>query len=401
MKTVFSLTRKLLSLLAGASIFTLGAAPAITRAADEILIGASLPMSGPLAGFGKYQQWGYQTAVDDANKKGGVAIDGKKYAFRLVVRDDKTDPNVTASNTETLISKVEVLAMLGSCTPALVNAGALVAERKKVPLVTGCNPLGAFRSVRKWRYAWDIFFDEAELAEAPFRMIKDLDIQTDKTIAFLHDNGPDGKIVGGALWPRFAAAAGFTVKQKADFPVDNMQFTAIVSELKSRNPQVVLVNAITPQAVSLRKQMAAAGFKPKILVMEKGAEPEQFAQASGPLADGVIVGAYWDPSFNFAGARELAARFEIETGASVSQHIADSNTAASVLIDAIVAARSLDREKINQAIAKTDKSYVAGKVHFDETNTSKLPVVVAQWQGGKQVIIWPKRLANGVYVQPK
>ena len=88
MKTAFSLTRKLLSLLAGASIFTLGAAPAITRAADEILIGASLPMSGPLAGFGKYQQWGYQTAVDDANKKGGVAIDGKKYAFRLVVRDD-------------------------------------------------------------------------------------------------------------------------------------------------------------------------------------------------------------------------------------------------------------------------------------------------------------------------
>ncbi|MES2260363.1 MAG: amino acid ABC transporter substrate-binding protein [Pseudomonadota bacterium] len=401
MKNAISIPRKLLALLAVASAFLLGVAPAVSSAADDIVIGASLPLSGPLAGFGKYQQWGYQTAVDDANKKGGVTIDGKKYVFRLLVRDDKTDPNVTASNTETLISKDKVLAMLGSCTPALVNAGALVAERKKIPLVTGCNPLGAFRSVRKWSYAWDIFFDEAELAEASFRMIKDLDIQTDKTIALLHDNGPDGKIVGGVLWPKFAAAAGFTVKQKADFPVDNMQFTAIVSELKSRNPQVVLVNAITPQAVSLRKQMAAAGFKPKILVMEKGAEPEQFAQASGPLADGVVVAAYWDPSFNFAGARELAARFEKETGASVSQHIADSNTAASVLIDAIVAAQSLDREKINQAIARTDKSYVAGNVRFDETNTSKLPVVVSQWQGGKQVIVWPKRLANGAYVQPK
>jgi branched-chain amino acid transport system substrate-binding protein len=392
-------TRVLSTLIAGACAFVLGTASA--SAADEILIGASLPMSGPLAGFGKYQQWGYQTAVNEANQRGGVAVGGKKYTLRLVIRDDKTDPNLTSSNTETLISKEKVLVMLGSCTPALVNAGALVAERKKVPLVTGCAPLKAFRSVRKWNYAWDIFFDEAELAEAPFRMMKDLGIQTDKSIALLHDNGPDGKVVGGEFWPKLAAAAGYTIKQKADFPVDNMQFTAIVSELKSRGPQVVMVDAITPQAVSLRKQMAAAGVKPKVLVMEKGAEPEQFAQASGALADGVVVGAYWDPGFAYPGARELAGRFEKETGMSVSQHIADSHAAASVLIDAIAAAQSLDRERINQAIRNTDKTYVVGKVRFDSSNTSKLPIVVSQWQAGKPVIIWPRDVAKGEFIQPK
>lgn len=369
-------------------------------ATNEIVIGASLPMSGPLAGFGKYQQWGYQTAVDDANRR-GIVVDGKRYTLRLVVRDDKTDPKVTASNTETLISKDGVLAMLGSCTPALVNAGALVAERRKVPIVTGCAPLGAFRSVRQWRYAWDIFFDEAELAEAPFRMMKDLGIETDRSVALIHDNGPDGKAVGGVLWPKYAAANGYAVRQKSDFPVDNMQFTAIVSELKSRNAQVVLVDAITPQAVSLRKQMAAAGVRPKVLVMEKGAEPEQFAQAAGALSDGVIVGAYWDPGFDHPGARELASRFEKETGISVSQHIADSHAAASVLIDAIVAAQVLDREKINAAIARTDKRYVVGPVRFDATNTSRLPIVVAQWQNAKPVIVWPKSQATGTYMQPK
>jgi branched-chain amino acid transport system substrate-binding protein len=393
--------RILSTLIAGLSAWVMTAVPLTAYAADEILIGASLPMSGPLAGFGKYQQWGYQTAINDANQGGGITIGGKKYTLRLVIRDDKTDANVTSSNTDTLISKDKVAVMLGSCTPALVNAGALVAERRKVPIVTGCAPLTAFRSVRKWNYAWDIFFDEAELAEAPFRMMKDLDIKTDRTIALVHDNGPDGKVVGGNLWPKFAAASGYTVKQKADFPVDNMQFTAVVSELKSRSPQVVLVNAITPQAVSLRKQMAAVGVRPKVLVIEKGAEPEQFAQASGALADGVIVGAYWDPSFDHPGARDLAKRFEKETGMSVSQHIADSYTAASVMIDALRAAQSLDREKINQAIRSTDKSYVVGRVHFDDTHTSKLPIVVSQWQSGKPVIIWPKALANGTYIQPK
>ena len=47
-------------------------------AADEIVIGASLPLSGPLAGFGNYQKWGYETAVNDVNKAGGISIGGKK-----------------------------------------------------------------------------------------------------------------------------------------------------------------------------------------------------------------------------------------------------------------------------------------------------------------------------------
>ena len=41
-------------------------------ASDKIVIGASLPLSGPLAGFGAYQRWGYEAAVADINEKGGV-----------------------------------------------------------------------------------------------------------------------------------------------------------------------------------------------------------------------------------------------------------------------------------------------------------------------------------------
>ena len=97
---------------------------------------------------------------------------------KLIIRDDKTDPNAAASNTETLISRDHVAAMLGSCTPALVNAGALVAERAKKPLVTGCDPLEAFKSVRKWNYVWDIFFDEPELAAAQYKALAELGAKT-------------------------------------------------------------------------------------------------------------------------------------------------------------------------------------------------------------------------------
>ena len=119
-------------------------AASIANAAD-IVIGASVPLSGPLAGFGSFLSWGYKQAVADVNKAGGIEVNGKKEQIKLILLDDMTNPNLTASNTETLINRDHVVAMLGSCTPALVNAGALVAERHRIPLVTGCDPLEAFK----------------------------------------------------------------------------------------------------------------------------------------------------------------------------------------------------------------------------------------------------------------
>ncbi len=368
--------------------------------ADEIVIGASLPLSGPLAGFGSFQQWGYKRAVDEVNKAGGISIGGTKQMVKLVIRDDKTDPNAAASNTETLISRDHVVAMLGSCTPALVNAGALVAERAKKPIVTGCDPLEVFTSVRKWNYAWDLFFSVPELAAAQYKALAEAGVQTNKKIAFWHDNGPDGQAVGGQIWPALAKEFGYQVVQNAEFPVDNTQFTSIIAEAKSKGADVVLVDAITPQAIAIRKQMASAGYTPKVLNMEKGAEPVQFAEALGKLSDGVLVGGYWDPSFPYPGAADLAKAFESETKLTSSQHIADSYAAAQVLLDAIAAAGSTDPEKINAAIAKTDKTYVVGPIKFDSDHTAKLPIVALQWQSGKPVIVWPKAAKTGELLFP-
>jgi branched-chain amino acid transport system substrate-binding protein len=384
------------ALVVGASLAILcGAANA-----DEIVIGASLPLSGPLAGFGSFQQWGYKRAVDEVNKAGGIAIGGKKQPVRLVLRDDKTDPNATASNTETLISRDKVVAMLGSCTPVLVNAGALVAERARKPLVTGCDPLEAFKSVRKWKYVWDLFFHEPDLAVAQFKTLAEFGVQTNKTVAIWHDNGPDGQVVGGQIWPALAKEFGYEVVQNASFPIDNAQFTSIIGEAKSKGAEIVLVDAITPQAIAIRKQMASAGYTPKVLNIEKGAEPVQFAEALGKLADGILVGGYWDPTFPYPGAADLSKAFESETKLSSSQHIADSYAAAQILLDAIAAAGSTDPEKINTAIAATNKTYVVGPIKFDESHTAKLPIVSLQWQGGKTVIVWPKAAATGSLMFP-
>jgi branched-chain amino acid transport system substrate-binding protein len=365
-----------------------------------VTIGVSIPLSGPLAGFGGFQKWGYQHAIDEVNAAGGVDVGGTKRKVNLVILDDKTDPNTTSANTQTLISKDKAVALLGSCTPALVNAGAVVADRSKIPMVTGCDPLEAFKSVKKWEYVWDLFFDEPDLAEAPFQTLDEYGSATNKKVAILHDNGPDGQVVGGQIWPAMAEKHGYTVASNAEFPTEETQFGSLVEQAKASGAEILLVDAITPQAIAIRKQLSAADWKPKVIVIEKGAEPVQFQQALGALADGVLVGGYWDSSFKYPGASDLRAAFEKETGQTYSQHIADSYAAAQILLDGIAAAGSTDADKINDALAKTDKTYVVGPIKFDENHTATLPIVELQWQGPETKVVWPKDQATGDFVFP-
>jgi branched-chain amino acid transport system substrate-binding protein len=366
----------------------------VAAADGDIVIGASIPLSGPLASFGSFQKWGYEHAVAETNAAGGILVDGKQRKVKLLLRDDKTDANVVASNIDSLISADQANALLGSCTPPLVIAGALAAERNSTPMVTGCAPLVSFTSARQWTWAWDLFFNDPDLAEAPFRTLQDLAVKSNHKIAILHDNSADGSVVGGKLWPELAAKYGYKIAVNVEFPTDTTDFSASVQQAKASGADIVLVDTVTPQAVSIRKQLAAAGFTPKVLVMEKGAEPTQFAEAVGALADGVLVGGYWDASFPYPGATELKTAFAAETKGSASQHIADSYTAARVLLDAITAAGSLDKQKINDAIAKTDKTYPVGPIKFGANHAAALPMVEMQWQGGEQKVVWPKDRAT-------
>jgi branched-chain amino acid transport system substrate-binding protein len=378
-----------------------GAGSGSAAASEPIVIGASVPLSGPLAGFGSFLKWGYTHAAAEVNAAGGLSVGGVKRKVDLRIVDDKTDPNQVTTNIKTLISSDKAIALLGSCTPDLVNPGALVADQSKIPFVAGCNPLEVFTSVKKWTWAWDIFFSVPELSKLSFDTMSGLGLATNKKVAILHDNGPDGQAVGREIWPAIAAASGYEVVVNVEFPVDNTDFSAAVQKAKDSGADILLVDSVTPQAISLRKQMAAVGWTPKVMVNEKGAEPVQYAEALGTLADGVMVGAYWDPSFPFKGAKELQAAWEKDNpGKTSSQHIADSYTAAMVLMDAIAAAGSTDATAVNAAIAKTDKEYPVGPVKFAADHTAKISVVNSQWQGGKPVMVYPKDRATGSVLFP-
>ena len=360
---------------------------------SPITVGADLPLSGTFSFFGGYQKWGYGRAVSQVNARGGILIDGKKRKVKLVILDDASNPATATSNVHKLISQDGAVAVLGSCTPPMVTPGALVAEHSSVPMVTGCDPIATFEATGPWKWVWDIFFDDPDLAVLPFQTMQTYRSATNKKVAILYSQDPDGDEVGGALWPKDAKAFGDHVVASVSFPDSATNFAAAVGQAKSSGAQIALVDCDTPQAIAIRQQMAASNYTPKVLDIEKGSEPFGYSAALKGLASGTLVGGYWSPTLPFPGAAALAAAYQKETGNAYSQHIADSYAAAQVLLQAIARAGSTSNTAINNAIGQTNGMFVVGRINFagsDLAHAAALGVVELQWQNGKTVEVWPR-----------
>ena len=233
--------------------------------ADEIVIGASLPLSGPLAGFGSFQQWGYKRAVDEVNKAGGITVDGKKKTGQAhhPRRQDRPERHrVEHGDADLARPGRRDAGFLHARARQRRRAGRRTREEADGDWLRSARalPVGAQVELRLGH-----FLQRARTCGGAVQGAgqERNSAKTNKKIALWHDNGPDGQAVGGHIWPDLAKQFGYEVVQNAEFPVDNTQFTSIIGEAKAKGADVVLVDAITPQAIAVRKQMAAGGLYAK------------------------------------------------------------------------------------------------------------------------------------------
>ena len=354
-----------------------------------VRIGASLPLTGPLAAFGDLIQTGYQQLVDQVNADGGVSIDGTEHDLELIVRDSKSEPDTVSEQSRTLILNDEVVGLLGSVSPPLTIPASNIAERQRVPFVTSLTPLQAWKGANPegWNYAWDLFFDEAQMTDLQFQA-SDL-IDTNKKIALFTDNEEDGIVMGG-IWEEKAASMGYEIASHAEFPVGTTDYSSFIAEAQAAGAEIVIAQMIPPDAFALWKQMKALGFTPKAAFCEKCATQSAWVDALGEVADGTAVTDFVQPSDDPDAKRLLEEYSETYDNSDLST-ILISYSAAKVLVDAIARAGSVDPEQINEAIAETSGLYPLGvEISFADDHTFAVPATTVQWQGTEAVRVYPE-----------
>jgi branched-chain amino acid transport system substrate-binding protein len=365
--------------------------------ADKILVGAVIPITGRYAAGGEQVKNGYELAVEDINKAGGVDVGGRKIPLELNVLDDESDPTKTVQRLETLNSSSQVAAYLGGFGSDLHAAAAAIAEKNKIPYI---GVAFALKKIHEsgFKYLFSPFPKSPDLAVATFDLLDSLNPKPTKVAIFAEKTDWGAEMRG--LWNEQAKKRGYTVAADQEYAPGSKDFAPVILAAKDAGAEVVLALPNPPDGLALAKQMKELDFNAKFYMFVRAADGPTWAQNLGKDGDSFMLMPGWNAAVKFAGVEGMVQRYQAKYNKPAQATTGSAYAAVQILADAITRAGSLDRDKIRDAIAATDMMTVAGPVKFNADGTGQVITIINQWQDGKQVLIWPPDQAAGKLTYP-
>jgi len=356
-----------------------------------VVVGATLPLSGPLAAYGLPLQAGYQQDITDVNAAGGIAVGGRKERLKLVVLNNASSPAAASAQASELVRRDHAVALLGSATAQIVTPTALIAEQLHVPFLTSLMPVQAFASGDKagWTYSWDLFYGEKQQAADVAKALAA--VPGSKKVALFTDSEPDS-VVERPLYAAAFRADGLDLVGDYTFPVGTTSFSAFIADARANGAQLVAGQLDQADGVALWKQLESSAFRPKSAFLAGASDGESWWQSLGRLAQDSLSEGYWSPAQASPG--QLAAISSTlghkYAGSPDYETAALAYAVAQVLTDALATAGSTSPGRLNTAISRTDARTTAGLITFNRTtHTALTPYYVTQWQNGKLVQVQP------------
>ncbi len=380
-----------------------------TQAAEpapkSILVGAVVPLTGAFAGGGAQVQRGYQLAIDDINKAGGVMVKeyGVKIPLELKLLDDASDPTKTVSNLETLNSDDHVVAYLGGFGSSLHVAAAPIAEKNQIPYLGVAFALYSVHQ-KGYKYLFSPFPKSPAIAKSTFDMLDAIPADTrPKTVAILAEKTDWGAELTD-LWTKEATARGYTMVATEQYAPGAKDFTDSILKIKNANADVLLALPTPPDGVAIAKQLGEQGFAPKFSMFIRAPDVPTWPKDTGTVGDYVTLEPGWFNAMKFPGVDQLNAEHKALANVTPSRPadpiVGPAYACVQILAAAIEKAGSLDHAAIRDAIAAIDMDTVVGHVTFNPDGTGNVPVAILQYQQGKVQEVWPPEFKTADLIYP-
>lgn len=370
-----------------------GAVTAFGASAPEtIKVGAVVSLSGPFGSQGPEQKLGYQMAVEDLNKDGGVMVKefNKKIPLELIVMDDESDPMKLVSRLETLNTSNKVVAYLGGFGSPMHAAGAAIAEKNKVPYMGTAFALYSIHQ-QGYKYLFSPFPKSPQQSVGHFDLLDSIPKEIrPKKVAIFEIEDDWGKELS-ALWRKEAQKRGYTVVYDGKHPLSCKDFSPLLVAAKSAGAEVLLSLPTPADGITLIKQMKQLDVNFKFIIMMRLPPEDVMYKACGPAADYIILGGPgWHYNVPFPGAKGVVERYIKMTGKPVqllNPSVGGCYAMVQILADSIVRAGTLDRAKLRDALAAANMMTVQGPVAFNPDGTAKMDHISVQFQHGKGELI--------------
>src|SRR5579872_3342681 len=383
-----------LAAAAGAATAAAGfGTPILGAAAEPVNIGGLYPVTGGMAQIGVGCVAAAKLAVDMVNEAGGIkSLGGAK--LNLILSDVQSDPTVTRTETDRLISGNKLSAIHGCYASALTLIASEVAERAHVPLITGSST----DMLNKGRhYTFTPFARASQFALAQLQMSK---LVSDKPkVAVVFENTAFGTATSSGLKEQ-APSEGVQIVMLEPYSAGFTDASPLVNKVRSSGANTLFAVSYLNDLILIVKTMKQMGVNLPINGGSGGFVQPEFYKNVGAAAEGLLGVAHWNHDIN-ADAQRVNAMFQKQYGEFIFEYAGGLVAQTFMLADAIDRAGSADPEKVRDALAASSftKGYAAmapgGKVKFgpDGKNIYGHPVGV-QWQHTDLVSVFPKNEAR-------
>jgi branched-chain amino acid transport system substrate-binding protein len=352
--------------IVGAALITLGG----TAFAQDLVvkIGHVGPTSGGIAHLGKDNENGARMAIDELNAK-GVMIGGKKAKFELLAEDDAADPKQGTAVAQKLVDE-KVNGVVGH-----LNSGTTI-PASKIYFDAGIPQISPSATNPKYtrngyKTAFRIVADDTQLGGTLGRYaVKTLHA---KSIAVIDDRTAYGQGVAEEF-AKAAKAAGAKISERQYTTDKSTDFSAILTAVKSKKPDVIFFGGMDAVAGPMLRQMKQLGINAKFMGGDGICSGELPKLAAGTIADGQVVCAEAGgvEGKQKAGMDAFKKKFKDKFGVDVQIYAPYVYDAVNLMVAAMVKAGSAEPAKYLPVLAKTkDYHGVTGDITFDEKGDIK------------------------------
>ncbi|MCU7370185.1 branched-chain amino acid ABC transporter substrate-binding protein [Paucibacter sp. O1-1] len=333
-----------------------------------VKIGHVGPTSGAIAHLGKDNELGARMAIDDLNAK-GVTIGGKKAKFELLAEDDAGDPKQgTAAAQKLMDSKVN--GVIGHLNSGTTIPASKVYSDAGVPQISPSATNPKFTR-NGYKTAFRVVADDVHLGgtlgKYSVQQLKG------KSIAVIDDRTAYGQGVADEFEKGVKSAGGKVVGR--EFTNDKAtDFTAILTSLKAKKPDVVFFGGMDAVAGPMLRQMKQLGISAKFVGGDGICTGELPKLSAGTMADEQVVCAEAGgvEGESKKSLDDFKVKFKAKYKADVQIYAPYVYDAVNVMVDAMVKAGSAEPAKYLPVLAKTDGyKGVTGTISFDNKGDIK------------------------------
>ncbi|MBI3454984.1 MAG: amino acid ABC transporter substrate-binding protein [Candidatus Rokubacteria bacterium] len=375
----------------------LGAWPT-SSLAQTVKIGAVVPLTGRYGAGGAQVRAGYEIAIEDVNRAGGVTVGGKKLPLELILLDDESDATKTVSRLETLAAQ-GVVAYLGGFGSDLHAAAASVAEKNKIPYLGVAFALHKIHE-QGFRYLFSPFWKSPDIGQELVGLLESIPpAERPKRVAIFEEKTDWGREMAAA-WLEAGKKAGYQVVVQAEYAPGAKDYSDMILKAKAAGADAVFALPTPPDGMAMVKQMRELDYSPKLALFIRAPDAPVWSKNLGKDGDYILLAPGWHHTVRYPGVKELNEAHTKRIGRPADPITGPAYACVQILAAAITRAGAAEPGKIRDAIAATDLTTVIGSVKFRPDGTGIVRSVILQWLNGKQELVWPKEFATAAFGYP-